>query len=333
MFDLNEPSWMLLLLSFPILIWLRFFWLKRGGRIVFPYRIWKGDGFRSSNSALTLFSFITNAIFWLGVVTLIMALSGPVITERKEVHLSRGIDIMIILDQSPSMGVEDFPPINRFNIARDMIRSFVSRRKGDSIGLVSFASVAVLQCPPTADYKWLLHRLDELELRELGDGTAMGMGLATATLHLTDSKAEEKVILLLTDGDDNAGEIHAETVASLAAENGIRIYAMGIGSEGENLIEIMDSETGVLTRGTIVTHFDEEKLRSLAEETGGAYWKAMSPRALEAVFKAVDALETVERRVSIRVVSRPIHRPFIIIGGLAIVLVYFIRKVLMGSSP
>lgn len=333
MLSFSEPGWFAFFLVFPVLMWARFLWRKRGGRLVFPYRIWGGDGFRPPSSWIRIVMIFTNLIYWLGSVTLIFALAGPEITEREEVYLSRGIDIMIVLDQSPSMGARDFPPVNRFDTARDMIRRFIAGRSGDSIGLVTFGSEAVLRCPPTADYEWLSDRIDELELRALGDDTAIGMGLAVATLHLADSGAQEKIILLLTDGDDNAGEIRPEMAGNLADAKGIKIYSIGIGSEGEVPIELVDPATGNITRGTIVTDFDEDQLRSLAEETGGGYWRASSPGALETVFQAVDALETVERRVTVRVTSRPIHRPAILIGIILIAAAYLIRKLLLGETP
>ena len=333
MLSFNEPGWFIVFLMFPVLLWVRFLWRKRGGRIVFPYRIWGGDGFRPPGTWIRSVVLFSHVLFWLGSAVLIGALAGPEITEREEVYLSRGIDIMIVLDQSPSMGARDFPPISRFDTAREMIRRFIDGRSGDSIGLVTFGSDAVLRSPPTADYGWLSERLDELELRELGDDTAIGMGLAVAVLHLGDSNAQEKIILLLTDGDDNAGEIRPEMAAKLAEDQGIKIYSIGIGSEGEVPIELTDPETGALTRGTIVTHFDEEQLRQLAERTGGGYWRAGSPGALETVFQAVDSLESVERRVTVRVSSRPLHRILIILGAVFVVSGYLIRKLILGESP
>jgi len=333
MLSFNEPGWFTFFLMFPLLLWVRFLWRKRGGRIVFPYRIWGGDGFRPSGTWLRVVVVFSHLLFWTGAAVLITALAGPEITEREEVYLSRGIDIMIVLDQSPSMGARDFPPVNRFDTARDMIRRFIDGRTGDSIGLVTFGSDAVLRSPPTADYSWLSQRLDELTLRDLGDDTAIGMGLAVAVLHLADSNAPDKIILLLTDGDDNAGEIRPDMAAKLARDQGIKIYSIGIGSEGEVPIELTDPDTGAVTRGTIRTHFDETQLRLLSAVTGGGYWRASSPGALETVFQAVDALESVERRVTVRVTSRPLHRNLIILGALLVSAGYLIRKLILGETP
>ncbi len=329
----SEPGWLALFLFFPLLLWLRFFWKHRGGRIPFPVRIWGGEAFRPPVSWGNLLAVFSELPFWAGSALLIVALAGPQVVLREEVHLSRGMDIMIVLDQSSSMAAEDFPPMNRFDTARDMIRRFIAGRSGDSIGLVSFGSEAVLRSPPTADYQWVSDRLDDMKIGELGDDTAAGMGLAVAALHLADSSAPEKVILLLTDGDDNAGEIRPETAARLAAGKGIRIYAVGVGSDGEVPITLVHPETGQLTRGTIVTRFDEERLKKLAETTGGGYWRAGSPGALETVLQSVDALEKVERRVSVRVSSRPLHRIFVLIGGALVLLHFILRKGVMKEMP
>ena len=333
MISFNEPGWFTLFPAFPVLLWARYFWHRRGGRVSFPFRIWGGDGFTPPRSWQRVALAVTDAFYWFGLAALVVALAGPELSEREEVHLSRGIDIMIVLDQSPSMAAEDFPPVNRFDTARAMVRRFIESRSGDSIGLVSFGSYAVLRCPPTADYSWLSDRLDEIQVRELGDDTAIGMGLAVASLHLADSSAEEKVILLLTDGDDNSGEIRPDTAAKLAASEGIKIYAIGIGSEGEASIELTDPDTGEITRGTIVTAFDEPSLRSLADQTGGEYWRANSPGALDTVLRSVDALESVERRVSFRVSRRLLHRIFILVGAALILLHFFFRKAVMREIP
>ncbi len=329
----SDPGWLALFLFFPLLLWLRFFWKKRGGRLPFPVGIWGGSGYVPPFSLKKTVLLLSEFPFWLGTALLIAALAGPESTQREEVYLSRGIDIMVVLDESSSMAAEDFPPMNRFDTARAMIRRFIAGRSGDSIGLVSFGSEAVLRSPPTDDYQWLSERLDEMRIGELGDDTAVGMGLAVAALHLADSSAPEKVILLLTDGDDNAGEIRPETAALMASEKGIRIYTVGVGSDGEVPITLTNPETGTLTRGTIVTRFDEEKLRRLAELTGGGYWRAGSPVALETVLRAVDSLESVERRVSVRVSSRPLHRIFVIIGGALVLLHFLIRKGLLKEMP
>lgn len=333
MLGFDQPGWFALFLFYFPLMWARFLWKKRGGRIIFPHAVWAGDEFEPAHTWLRLGVILNELLFWMGSAILIFALAGPRINRREKIHLSRGIDIMFVLDQSLSMGAGDFPPDNRFDAARNMIRSFLEGRSGDSVGLVTFGSQALLRCPLTSDYAWLLARLDEIELRELGDDTAIGMGLAMAILHLSDSSATEKVILLLTDGDDNTGEIRPEMAARLAERHGIRIYSIGMGSKEEAPIEIDDPSTSSVLRGHIITDFNETQLRLISERSGGKYWRASSPGTLMLVFKQVDALEKVERRIESKISSQPIHRTFIVFAGLFIFATYLFRRLVLRGIP
>ena len=167
----------------------------------------------------------------------------------------------------------------------------------------------------------------------MGDDTAIGLGLALALVHLTDSTAREKVILLLTDGDDNTDIIRLDTVAGLAADKGIRVYCIGIGSPGLHEVELIDAETGRITLGTTLTTMDENSLRTMAESTGGMYWKAESPGAMESALHTIDTLEVVERQMGIQVVSHSRHRYFLFWGTVSISLAVIIRRILLREIP
>lgn len=164
---------------------------------------------------------------------------------------------------------------------------------------------------------------------ELGDGTAIGMGLALGALHLRSSDAPEKVMILLTDGKNNAGEVPAETAAQVATELGIRIYTIGIGSETQAPIEFTDPETGQVYRGTFEGGFDEGLLREVAQLSGGAYFYAGTSGTLESVFEAIDSIETTEKRVRIEVSTEPRHRILIIFALGALLVDFFIRKLVL----
>jgi Ca-activated chloride channel family protein len=267
--------------------------------------------------------------FWIGVGVLIVALASPALVERERIFANRGIDIMIVLDESPSMATRDFQPGNRFETARSVIRRFVAQRENDPIGLASFGKEAALRVPPTLDYNAVLAGLADLQLMGLGDGTAIGMGIAVAGLHLSDSSAGQKVVILLTDGKNNAGEVLPETAAQVAREMGIRIYAIGIGSQEEAPFELRVPETGEMLRGTYRGGFDEELLRSIAEITGGTYFSAASAGTLQSVFEAIDSMETVERRVRVEVNATPMHRVFIMIGLALILFDFVVRKLFL----
>ncbi|MDR2588369.1 MAG: VWA domain-containing protein [Spirochaetales bacterium] len=325
MFTFEAPLYLTLaLLAFPG-IYLRHFWRKRASLVPFAFDVWKGRGFSPSSGALRCALVFSHAAFWAGFLFLVMALAGPGFTVRERVFLTRGVDMMFVIDASPSMAARDFPPENRFEAARETVRRFVRGRENDPLGLVVFGYEAALRVPPTLDYAFFLEELDRLRIMDMGDGTAIGMGLAVAALHLQASSAGEKVIILLTDGKNNAGEISPGTAARLAAGMGIRIYTIGIGGGGEAPIEFTDPATGKIFRGSLEGGFDEEVIRSVAEESGGSYFSAGNPGTLGAVFGAIDSLETVEKRARIQVKTEAGHIPFILVGLALLVLDFFIR--------
>jgi Ca-activated chloride channel family protein len=268
-------------------------------------------------------------LFWAGVVVLIVALTGPVIIKRNRIYLNRGIDIMLVLDQSPSMSAQDFAPDNRFETARAVIRDFINGREHDPIGLVGFGKEAALRAPPTTNYDIVLDTLDDLNIMELGDGTAIGMGLAVAILHLESSTAEERVIILITDGENNAGEVPPQTAAAIAESKGIRVYTVGVGTKGKVPLEFTDPNTGKLYRGVFESGFDEELLRQIAQNTSGRYFPAGNSSSLASIFQAIDARETKQKISKIEVVHEPRHRLFITLGIICIGAEFLIRRVLL----
>ncbi|MFP4384378.1 MAG: VWA domain-containing protein [Spirochaetia bacterium] len=328
MLILDHPSYLLLFFIIIPVFYYRHIWKKRGGNISLAFGTWNGPGFNSKRIFSKLVYVLSLVFFWTGITLFIFALAGPVTVRRERVYMSRGIDMMIVLDESPSMAAKDFPG-NRFETAKDVIREFVSRRNNDPIGLVSFGKDAALRMPPTLDYKALLDRLGELIIMDLGDGTAIGMGISVAALHLRDSSAAEKVIILLTDGKNNTGEILPETAAKISDQLGIRIYAVGIGSESEVPIEVVNPKTGAIYRGTVEKGFNEELLLQIAEISQGAYFRASDSGTLQFIFQAIDSIETTENRVRLVVHSESHHRIFIFIGFILILSDYLIRKLLL----
>ena len=266
--------------------------------------------------------------FWVGVSFLIVALSGPQRVTREQVYITRGMDIVIALDQSPTMAARDFQPTNRFEAAKEVISDFVISRENDPIGLVGFGKEASLRVPPTLDYPHLLNVLDSMRILELGDGTAIGMGLAVAALHLSQSTAPRRVIILITDGVNNAGEILPETAAQAAGSMGIQVYVIGIGSGAQVEIEVTDPDTGQTLRGTVEDGFDEELLRGVATAGDGAFFYAGTNGALEAVFEAIDTVERVEQRSLLRVQQLPRFQVFLLIGFCCVLLDLLIRRIL-----
>jgi Ca-activated chloride channel family protein len=328
MWIFENPSWLLLLTLLLPSIFFCHLNRKRGGVFPASFGIWRSSSFKSSNYFLKTILFLSTAVFWLGVTGLILSLAGPSYVEKEKIYISRGIDIVFVLDESPSMAAMDFPPGNRFEAAKDVIKSFVSAREHDPVGLVTFAEEAALRIPPTLDYDGFNNAVDELKLMELGNGTAVGLGIAIAALHMQNSTAQEKVIILITDGESNAGEIVPESAADIAAQMGIKIYSVGIGTRGEVPIEYEDKETGKIITGQFQSDFDEALLREIAETTGGRYYYAPSTNALNSIAKLIDSQENSEKRVKIKTKSKPGHRMLIIISMVLIMADFIIRKLL-----
>lgn len=332
MISFDAPGYLLFLSLLPVGIYVHHFFSRRGGRVLFSFAKWKGDSFHYPARMLRLVLFLGSVSFWVGAGALVVAMAGPIRIERDTVYLSRGLDIMIVIDESPSMSAQDFQPGNRFGAAKQVVRRFVAGRKNDAIGLVSFGREAALRVPPTLDSGTLLERLDALRIMSLGDGTAIGMGLSVAALHLERSGSTQRVIVLMTDGENNAGEIQPDTAAELAYRLGIRVYAIGIGTQGEVPIEYTDPDTGVVRKGLFDSKFDEELLTTIAEKTGGRYYSARSPGALNAVFRSIDALETTEKRARIEVHTTALYLQVVAFALACLLFSFFVRVVVLREA-
>jgi Ca-activated chloride channel homolog len=244
----------------------------------------------------------------LGWTLLVVALARPQRVVSTSGDDRYGIDLVIALDSSGSMAAEDFRPRNRFTVAKELISRFVSRRENDRIGIVTFGSRAATRVPITFDRQVARSILEKTQIGENGDGTAIGHAIATSVNRLRGSKARSRVIVLVTDGVNNAGSIEPTTAAALASRYGIRIYAVGVGSRGEVPVpvRVQNRFTGEIEtiyrmiRGEI----DEALLTAIAGTTGGAYFRAVDPNALESVLARIDSLEKSKlpapRRQSIR---------------------------------
>jgi Ca-activated chloride channel family protein len=223
----------------------------------------------------------------LGVVALARPQSGSTTTSVS----TDGVDIVVALDRSGSMRAEDFRPRNRLEVAKHVVASFVRGRERDRIGLVAFAGLAATRCPLTLDHVMLERFLDEIDFAPQEEsGTALGMGLATAVGRLRASPAKSKVVVLVTDGRNNAGSIAPVTAAEAAAALGIRVHTIGVGSEGDAPFP----NPGPFGPRYVMQplDLDEPQLRHIASLTGGSYFRATQARALEEIFARIDALET-----------------------------------------
>ncbi len=226
---------------------------------------------------------------------LILALARPQSTSHRENVYSEGIDIVIALDISGSMLAEDFQP-NRIEAAKAVAQDFINGRTNDRIGLVIFSSESFTQCPLTLDYAVLKNLLKPIKTGMIEDGTAIGLGLANAVNRLKDSKAKSKVIILLTDGVNNRGEIDPITAAQIAASYGIRVYTVGIGTIGE---APYPAQTPFGVRYQMMpVDLDEKALSKIAEITDGKYFRATDNATLKKIYKEIDQLE--KTRIEVR---------------------------------
>jgi len=224
----------------------------------------------------------------IAMALLIIALARPQNYSSGENVSTEGIDIVMALDISGSMISEDFKP-NRVEAAKQVIRNFIKGRTSDRIGLVVFSRDAFTQCPMTIDYSVLINLLDQVEPGMIPDGTAIGNGIADAVNRLKDSKAKSKVIILLTDGVNNAGEIDPLTAAEIAKTFGIRVYTIGVGTEGEAPYPVQ-TPFGIRYQ-MMPVEIDEGLLRQIADITGGQYFRATDNRTLKEIYNRIDKLE------------------------------------------
>ena len=240
------------------------------------------------------------ALPWLTVVALallIIAMARPRRLQETVTVSSEGIDIVLALDISGSMQAEDFQPTNRFTVARQVLRDFITGTQGDRLALVVFAAKAFTQSPLTLDYTMVHRLLDQVEIGMVDEsGTAIGMAIATSAARLEKSKAKSRIIILLTDGMNNAGAIDPITAAKAAGAIGVKIYAVGVGSEEGALIPVDDpifgrtyarNPDGSYQR----TMMDEATLRKIAQVSGGKYYRAADPDTLRKIYEEIRRLE------------------------------------------
>jgi Ca-activated chloride channel family protein len=277
-----------------------------------------------------------------GIVLLCIGLSGPQVVITKTVWLNRGADILFVLDISPSMAALDMNGVSRFNAARGLIKDFAERRPTDSIGLAAVGSEAVLLLPPVTDRQALVSRLEQLRIAELGDGTALGDGLAIAAFHLEKSvtasaagtsggAVPRRAVILITDGENNAGAVHPETAAALLGSMGISLWVIGIGSSGEVPIDYVNPVTGMRRSGIFDSRFNEEALQGISRAGNGRWLSAPSAPALNEAFARINDQEMVVNRAGSRTSRRPCHAPFLLAAAGLLAGVKFIRQFLLGA--
>jgi Ca-activated chloride channel family protein len=275
----------------------------------------------------------------LGLVLAIMALARPQEANTKVKKNIEGIDIVIALDVSDSMLIEDMKPLNRLEAAKDTIKRFVEKRTSDRIGLVIFAGESFTLVPPTLDYPLLLSRVAEITTAasaNIKDGTAIGVAIANAAGRLKDSTAKSRVMIFMTDGENNSGTIDPETGLSIAKGYGIKIYSIGIGKDGPTKIPIYQRDifgNKVKTYQPFESTVNEDLLSRMASETGGKYYRASKEDSLPKIFKDIDQLE--KTKIDINKFTRYSEKfpPYLMAGIICYLLGIFLGRSLLRRYP
>jgi len=257
------------------------------------------------------------------LILLVICLARPQSGARVENVSTFGVDIVVALDISGSMRAEDFQPKNRLEVAKMTVEEFILGRPSDRLGLVVFASLAATRSPLTLDHEMLRDFLEDVDFAPSDqEGTAIGLGLATALNRLRESEARSKVVVLVTDGRNNSGQIGPKAAAEAAQALDVRVHTIGVGSDGEVPIPV-----GPLGRRYVRIELDEELLRELAQSTGGQYFRATDAEGLREVFATIDELEKTEIESKVRVVYSEIFPKFLVPA----ILLFLFERMLLST--
>ncbi len=293
----RDPEVFWLLLVLPLAIFFRAVRERRGdGALTVPTL---AVAFRCRPTwrvRLRSLPFVLGLVGFAGLVT---ALARPRLGLERTESWTEGVDIVIALDGSGSMAAEDFKPKNRFFVAKAAARAFIEGRAHDRIALLTFAGRSRTVTPLTTDRGMVLSQIEKLKLGDQGDGTAIGMALGNALARLKPSRAKSKVVVLLTDGGNNAGEIDPDTAADIAKALGVKVYTIGVGSgdqEVEIPVPVQDPVSGRVTEQRVraKVEVDEVLLRRIADKTGARFFRATDSAGLSQIFSAIDQLERSE---------------------------------------
>jgi Ca-activated chloride channel family protein len=289
-FTFEDPHWFWLLLLLPVAIaWYIWKRNKQTAELKMPGL----QGFAKHKSVLPKLRHGLFVLRLLALALLITAMARPrTVDMTTQTETTRGIDIVLAIDVSASMLARDFEP-NRLEAIKEVAAEFIKNRPNDRIGLVVYAGESYTKVPLTSDKSIVLNALEEIGYNNfLESGTAIGMGLATAVNNLKNSTAESKVVILLTDGVNNAGFIDPKIASELAVEFGIKVYSIGVGTNGMAYSPIALMPNGDFRYGMVPVEIDEALMKRIADKTGGLYFRATDNEKLEAIYAEINKLET-----------------------------------------
>ena len=323
-----NPTYLyLLVLLVPLLGW----YILKMRKTQASMQISSTQAFTSKTTTLRIYLRHLPFVFRTAAIALlIVVLARPQSTDRWSNVNTEGIDIMMAIDISTSMLAQDLRP-NRLEAAKTVAASFINGRPNDNIGLVVFAGESFTQCPLTTDHAILLNLFKDIQCRMIEDGTAIGMGLANAISRIKDSQAKSKVIILLTDGVNNMGEIAPVTAAEIARTFGVRVYTIGVGTIGEAPYP-WQTASGI-QMVTIPVEIDEPMLTRIAEMTGGQYFRATNTSSLQAIYAEIDQLEKTKFNVQEYSKKQEEYKNMALIVFGLLILEMLVRYMLLRKIP
>ena len=317
----------LLLLLLPLIAW----YIVKLSRTQASFRLASTDAFREMPRTLKVY--LRHLPFVLRVITMalvIIVLARPQAINSWQTTESQGIDIVLAVDISGSMLAQDLTP-DRLTAAIKVASEFVADRPNDKIGLVIFAGESFTQCPLTTDHKVLLNLLNEVKFGMIEDGTAIGLGLANSVNRLKDSDSQSKVVILLTDGTNNRGQIAPLTAADLARSYGIRVYTIGVGTQGMAPTPVQ-TPFGVRIQNVEVD-IDEKTLTEIASMTGGQYFRAEDNEGLSNIYDEIDEMEKYLINVQNVTRKQELYLPFALLALALIFIELVLRRTWLRSIP
>ncbi|HLT33590.1 MAG TPA: VWA domain-containing protein [Aquaticitalea sp.] len=323
----KELFWLFLLLPIAI-VWYVFKYKKQTAEL----NISSIKGFKLTNSWLPKAKHLLFVLRLMALSLMIVAMARPQTVDiSSKTKTTRGIDIVMAIDVSASMLAKDLLP-NRLEALKNVAAEFIKGRPNDRIGIVEYAGESYTKTPITSDKAIVLRSLDEVRYNTIIEGgTAIGMGLGTSVNRLKDSKAKSKVIILLTDGVNNSGQIDPKTASNLAVEYGIKVYTIGLGSNGMALSPIGILPNGSFQYGRVQVEIDEALLKDIADVSGGKYFRATNNRKLEEIYDEINKLEKTDVEEFKFYNYDEKYRPFLLIALGLLVLEFLLRSTVFRS--
>ncbi|WP_108822892.1 VWA domain-containing protein [Dysgonomonas sp. Marseille-P4361] len=323
----NPAYLFLLLLLIPLIGW----YIYKLRKMQATFKMSSSFAFEKAPSSIRVYMrHLPFALRIIALALLIIVLARPQSVNTSDTSNSEGIDIVMALDVSSTMLAQDFSP-TRLEASKKVAAEFINDRPNDRIGLVIFGSESFTQCPLTTDHRILLNLLNEVKFGLIEDGTAIGLGLANAVNRLKDSKSKSRVVILLTDGSNNSGQIAPLTAAELAASYNIRVYTIGVGSRGNSTASIMTPYG--MQSVTVSGEFDERTLTEIASITQGTYFRATDNTSLMEIYDEIDQME--KSHISVNTVTRrkELYMPFALLALALVGFELILRRTWLRNIP